>query len=146
MPYTTAAGAPTMDDAETRISGTSGVQIGGALDDPAHQPIAERRLGAQPEVPVGVLLDPLERLPGLPGENAVEPVAHAENFPRLDVDVAGGATRAAGRLVQQESGVGQAEAALPRHGDVDQRARARHPPGADHPDLWPDEADQVVNG
>jgi hypothetical protein len=40
---------------------------------------------------VGVLLDPLQRLAGLPGEDPVEPVAHLQNLPRLDLDVAGGA-------------------------------------------------------
>src|SRR5689334_64472 len=146
MPYTTGAGAPTMDDADTRISGTSGVQIRGPLDDPAHQPVAERRFGAQPEVPVGVLLDALERLAGFAREDAIQPVAHAEDLARLDVDVAGRAAGAARGLMQQEPGVGQAESALPRRGDVDQRARARHPPRADHPGLGPDEADQIVDG
>ena len=55
MPYTTAAGAPTMDDAETLISGTSGVQVRSPFDDAAHQPVAKRRFGTEPEVPVGVL-------------------------------------------------------------------------------------------
>src|SRR5690242_540481 len=145
MPYTTGAGAPTMDDADTLISGTSGVQIRGPLDDPAHQPVPERRFGAQPEVPMGVFLDALERLAGLPREDAIQPVAHPENLPRLDVDVAGRTPGAARGLMQQEPRVGQAESALARRSDVDQRARARHPPGADHPGLGPNEADQIVD-
>src|SRR6476661_3072188 len=146
MPYTTGAGAATMEDSETRISGTSGVQVRGPLDDPAHQSVPERGLGAQPEVAVSILLDPLQRLAGLSREYPVQPIPHAQDFPRLDVDVAGRAARAARRLVQQEAGVRQAEPDLARHGDVDQGARARHPAGADHADPRPDEANEIVDG
>src|SRR6478609_4058047 len=106
MPYTTGAGAATMDDSETRISGTSGIQVGGPLDDAAHQSVAKRRLGAQPEVPVGILLDPLERLAGLTREDPVQPIAHTQDLSRLDVDVACRPPGAARGLVQQEAGVG----------------------------------------
>jgi len=115
------------------------------LDDPPDQSVASRLLGGQPEVAPGVLLDPLERLPGLLGEDAVQPVAHLENLARLDLDVAGGAAGAARRLVQQEAGVREAVAVFARHGDVDQRRDARHPPGADHPHPRAQEAHEVVN-
>ena len=51
-----------------------------------------------------------------------------------------------GRLVQEEARVREAEALLPWRGHVDQRAGARHPPGADHAHPRADEADQVVDG
>src|SRR5688500_4573254 len=48
------------------------VELGDALDDAPDQPVAQRGLRAEPEVAVGVLLDPLQRLSRLPGEDAVE--------------------------------------------------------------------------
>src|SRR3989475_7906790 len=98
------------------------------LDDSSHQAVAARLLGGEPEVAPGVLLDPLEGLPGLLGEHPIQPVAHLENLPRLDLDVTRGAAGATRWLVQQEAGVGEAVAVLARHRDEDQRRDARHPP------------------
>ena len=88
------------------------------LDDPSDQAVASSLFGGEPEVAPGVFLDALERLPGLLGEDAVQPVAHLEDLARFDLDVARGAARASRRLVQQEAGVGEAVAVLARHRDV----------------------------
>jgi hypothetical protein len=97
-------------------------------------PYSIASVGREPEVAAGVLLDPLQRLAGLLGEDAVEPLTHLDDLARLDVDVRRRAARAARRLVQQEAGVRQADPVLPRHRDVDQRAGARHPAGPHDPD------------
>src|SRR5512138_333321 len=60
------------------------LEVTRALDDPPDQSVAERGLGAEPEVPVRVFLDALERLSGLAGEDPVQAVAHAQDLPRLD--------------------------------------------------------------
>src|SRR5207245_4928220 len=74
------------------------------LDDSSHQAVAARLLGGEPEVAPGVFLDSLEGLPGLLGEHPIQPVAHLENLPRLDLDVTRGAAGATRWLVQQEAG------------------------------------------
>src|SRR3989442_15778544 len=100
-------------------------------DDASDQSVTPSFFGGQPEVAPGVLLDPLEWLPGLLGEQAVQPVTHLENLARLDLDVASGAARAAARLVQQEAGAGETAPVLARNRDVDQRRDACHPSPVD---------------
>src|SRR5690349_15060913 len=111
-----------MADWDTRISGNpcSRVEVDGAFDDAADQSVPHRRLRAEPEIAVGVLFDPLERLADLPGEDPVQPVAHSQDLAGLDIDVAGRSARATRGLVEEKSGVGQAPAALTGRRDVDQ--------------------------
>jgi hypothetical protein len=116
------------------------------LDDLPDQPILHRLTRTEPEVAVGVFLDALEWLTGLASEDPVEPVPHAENLPSLDLDVASRAARAAPGLVQEEAGVGKAEAAFERRRDEDQGARAGHPAGSHNPDAGRHEPDHVVDG
>src|SRR5689334_7297335 len=84
----------------------------GAGDDPRHQAVGLGLLGAHPEVPLGVLRDPLDGLAGLAGDQGVDPVTRLADLFGLDLDVGDLPAYAAGRLVQQEAGVRQADAVL----------------------------------
>src|SRR3954453_5647089 len=62
------------------------------------------------EVTVGVLVDLLDGLTGVVGQDLVEEIAHAQDLLGLDLDVGGLPGAAPPRLVQQHSGVRQRQA------------------------------------
>src|ERR687892_401074 len=62
-------------------------------DDVVHDAVVLGLLGRHDEVPVGVLLDLVEGLPGVPGEDLVEELAVPEDLLGLDLDVHGLAAR-----------------------------------------------------
>src|SRR5690606_18827614 len=111
----------------------------------ADQAILDCGVGREPEIAPRVVHDALVRLARLLRKHPVQTLAHLDDLARLDLDVRRTAARAAPRLVQQVARVRQREALLLRYRDVDQCARARYPPGADHPYRGIDEADHVVN-
>ena len=78
-----------------------------ARDDLVDEPVLEGLFGAHPEVAVAVLLDLVEGLTGLEGDQAIEPFAQLQDFLGGDPDVRCLAARAARRLVQQEARIGQ---------------------------------------
>src|SRR5947209_17395840 len=59
--------------------------------------------GLHYEVAVGVLVDLLDRLARVVGQDLVEEIAHPQDLPRLDLDVGGLACATPPRLVQQHS-------------------------------------------
>ncbi len=65
----------------------------------AHKTVGKRLFGAHPVIPVRVLLDLLKRLAGGRGEYLVQPLAHPDNFARLDLHVGGLAANAAAGFV-----------------------------------------------
>src|SRR5262245_13988075 len=60
---------------------------GAGDDDLVHQAVLHRLLAGHEQIPVGVLLDLLETLSGVPDEDVVHLLAQPEDFARLDVDV-----------------------------------------------------------
>src|SRR5688572_16218183 len=83
------------------------------IDNPVFLPLVRRH----DVVPFGILLDPLERLPGVVHQDLVQPLAHAQDFPGMDVDV-GRLTRQPlhERLVDHDPRIGQREALALRPG------------------------------
>ena len=84
-------------------------------------------LGRHHEVAVGVLVDPLDRLAGVAGDDLLQEVAHAQDLLGRQLDVGG--LRVAGGavgLVEQDPGVGQGEAlALGARGQQHRGGRRR---------------------
>src|SRR5213080_2832483 len=79
-------------------------------DDLVDESVLDRLLAGQEEVPVGVLLDLLEALPGVLDQDVVHLLAQPDDLARLDVDVGRLALHPAERLVDHDTGVGQREA------------------------------------
>src|SRR5690606_13063988 len=66
-----------------------------AVDDAVLQGLLRRHV----EVAIRIPLDPLQGLPGVLGQDLVEGVLDAQDFPRLDLDLAGLPPGSAQRLV-----------------------------------------------
>jgi len=97
-------------------------------------------------VPLRVRLHLLEGLIRGFGEGLVEALACLQHLLGLDADVRRLPSHASLGLVNEEAGVGQAEAILTRNGQVDVSAGACHPAGPHHLHPWLHEADHVVEG
>src|SRR6185312_8585669 len=67
-----------------------------------HDAVGPGLLCAHEVVAVAVLLDPLQGLPGVLGDDLVEPALHPEDLLGLDLDVGGLTLRAAHRLVNHD--------------------------------------------
>src|SRR6478609_68808 len=67
-------------------------------DDAGHHAVIDRFVGSHPVIAMDVLVDPIDRLSGLLGDDAHEPFAHANDLLGFDLDVRGHAARAACRL------------------------------------------------
>src|SRR5690348_389566 len=137
---------------ESRQSGTSEPNslprdVARVADDARHHAVVDRFVGGHPMIAVDILVDPLDRLTGLLGDDPDQALAHAEDLARFDLDVGRHAPRAARRLVEQETGVGQTETPVLCSGEKDMRPSARDPAGADHVDrdVVPDEPNHVMN-
>src|SRR5579875_2382312 len=78
-------------------------------DDLVHDPVLLGLIGRQDRVPLDVGPDLLDRLPGVPGQDLLLEQPHPLDLVRLDLQVGDlhGALGAAGRLVDQDPGVGQ---------------------------------------
>src|SRR5690625_3088430 len=57
------------------------------LDDAIHQAVLHGFLGAHEAVAVGILLYLLQGLPRVLGQDVVEPLAHTEDFARVNFDI-----------------------------------------------------------
>jgi hypothetical protein len=75
-------------------------------------------------VAIGVMLDLFVRLSRLAGNDAIDALAHLDDFTGLDVDVCRRATNPTHWVVQQEAGVWQAEPSLPDACQEDERLGA----------------------
>ena len=128
-----------------RTARAGGLHLRNLFDNLPHQTVFLRLAGVHPEVAVGVPLDLLQRLAGLPGKGLVQAAAHLEDLFGLNGQILRRAHDPAQRLVQQVAGVGQRVAVLLRRRGVNQGPRAGHPAGADHLDGRLDEADHVEN-
>src|SRR5919108_2182123 len=95
------------------------------FDHRSEQAVLDRLLRRHPEIPVGILLDPLDWLAGGLGEDLVQALAHLNDLLGLDGDVQRPAENAAARLMQEEAGVRQTEPILSLGRHEDQRAGAR---------------------
>src|SRR5713101_1827957 len=103
--------------------------------------------GGHDVIPLRILLDPLDRLPGVQDQDVVDPLPHPQDFPRRDVDVGGLAGQPGHqRLVDHDARVRQREPlALGARPQQDRRDRRGL---ADAVGLHsrPDELHRVVNG
>src|SRR5512145_3006350 len=88
------------------VPAPSALQLVDRGDDLADQAVLLGGLGGHPEIALGILLDLLQRLAGLLGDDAVQTGTHLENLFGLDLEIGGAAAGAAGRLMEQEAGVG----------------------------------------
>src|SRR5690625_7059858 len=73
----------------------------------ADEAVRQGLLGREPTVPVGVLLDLLERLTGVGGDPLQEHLLHVEKLVGEDTDVGGRTPDAAGGLVHHDARVRQ---------------------------------------
>src|SRR5215216_566417 len=80
-----------------------------ALDDLVDDAVLLGLAGRHDEVAVGVVADLLHVLAGVGGQDLVQHAAHADDLAGLDLDVDRLALGPAGRLVDQDPRVGQAE-------------------------------------
>src|SRR5258706_10206214 len=120
-------------------------QVARGLDDARDQAVVDGFFRVQPEIALHVDEHLLDVLAGLPGDDARDALARAQDLLRLDGDVGRRSAGAAAGLVNHEARVRQADAALFRRGEEDVRAGARYPAGADGGDLRAHEADHVVD-
>src|SRR5215218_4289271 len=95
-----------------------------ALDDLVDDPVLLGLAGGHDEVAVGVAADLLHVLAGVGGQDLVQHPAHADDLAGLDLDVDRLALGPAGRLVDQDAGMGKAEA-LARGPGGQQHGRGR---------------------
>src|SRR6516165_7083862 len=75
-----------------------------------NNPVFLALFGGHDVIPLRILPDPIDRLPGVQYQDVVDPVAHPQDFPRRDVDV-GGMTSQPGyqRLLDHDARVRQRE-------------------------------------
>src|SRR4029079_7771810 len=74
------------------------------------QPVGQRLVRRQEIVPLGVLLDLSDRLAGVLGQQAIQPLAQAQDVLGMDRNIRCLALDAAQRLVDQDGRIGQREA------------------------------------
>ena len=108
--------------------------------------VRHRFLRAHPVVAVGVLRNPLQRLPGLLGDRLVDALARLDDLARLNRDVGRVAAETAGRLVNQEPRIRQRRAVFFRRREIDMRRDRADPAGTHGAHDGLDEADHVVDG
>src|SRR5262249_31708448 len=82
------------------------------VDDLVGEAVVDRLGGRHPIVPFGVLADPLDRLPGLSGEDLSQSVPRLDDLACFNIDVGCRALHAAHRLMQQEARIRQAKTEL----------------------------------
>src|ERR1700710_635413 len=98
------------------------------LNDQIDKAELQRLLGGHEAVALELALDLLQRLPGMPDINLIQPLANPEDLPRLDLDIGRLALSTAGRLVNHDPRIGQGEPFAGRTGCQQQAAhRGRLP-------------------
>src|SRR6516165_9704824 len=99
-------------------------QFAALLEYPVDQPVLHRLAPVHEAVAISILLDALDALPGVLGEDLVEPVTRLEHFPGVDLHVRGLALKAAERLVDHDAHVRQAIALAARAAGEQHRTHA----------------------
>src|SRR5436190_22047188 len=93
------------------------------LDHFVDQAVLDRLLGADEAVAIGVVLDPIERLARVIGEDLLEAALEVEDLPRTDIDVRGLPAEAGRpRLVDQDLRVREGAPLALRAGGEQDRA------------------------
>ena len=111
-----------------------------------HQAVFARFFRAHPVVAVGVFGDALGGLAGVARQDAVQLLAHGEDFAGLDLDVGGDAAGAARGLVEHHARVGQGVALALGAGGEQEGAHAGRLADAPSGDVAVHELHGVVDG
>ena len=119
--------------------------LAGALDDLVDEAVLERLVGGEPAVAVGVVLDLLDGLAGVLGDQLEQDLLDVERLLGLDLDVGGRATHARGRLVHHDPRVRQGVALALGAGAEQELAHRRGQAHADRGDVVRDVVHGVVD-
>jgi len=110
--------------------GLQALQVLG-VEDVVHEAVVPGLLRAHPVVAVGVVLDLVDALVGVEGQDLVEPLLQPHDLLGLDLDVGGLSLGPAHRLVDHDPRVGQAGAPAVLPGREQHRAHRGGEPDAD---------------
>jgi hypothetical protein len=110
------------------------------------EPVLAGLLGGKPAVAQAVLLDPLQRLPGVLGDQPDHGPAGPLQLARVDLDVGRGAAESRRPLVHEHLGVRQAEPLAGRARAQQELAHAGGQPHGQRADLVGDQPHGVVDG
>lgn len=116
-----------------------------ALDDARHEPVGNRLLGRHPEVALDVLQHAFQGLAGLARDDLGNALPGLDDLLGLDRDIARRSTGTAARLVDQETGLRQAEASLAWRPQVEMGGCAADPACAHHVDGRGNEAHDIMD-
>src|SRR4051794_38578537 len=119
--------------------------LGPALQHLVDQAVIDGFLGCEKAVAIGVLLDLLDRLPGVLGHQAVHALAKVQDELSVDGDIRRLTLEATERLVNQDRGVREREALALGTGGQQKRAHARGHTDAQRRDVALDELHRVVD-
>src|SRR5829696_3574028 len=114
-------------------------------DDPVDDAVVLGLVRAHEVVALGVLLDFLDVLAGVLGDDLVKPAPHVDDLARVDLDVGGLPLEARGHLVDQDLRVGQRHALALRPARQQQGAHRHRDADADGLHVGLDELHRVVD-
>lgn len=114
-------------------------------DNAANQAIGQGLFRAHPVIPISVLRHALKGLTGPVSNHPIDPFASLDDFPGMNRDIRGIATKATCRLMNQKAGIWQAKAIFALCCQIDVRSDAAYPTGADTTHDGFDELDHVID-